>query len=169
MGWEQVMTKRVWLHCHSAPKTGLVTARGRTASTPPATVKTTATTPRMNFIVHSSGFNVQSPYMRSLDHCPKLWPLHDPSLRRDHVVTDRPMLRSRKGEDSPAAVRDPVNVLRGLISTKQIGSLDNTIFFGPRSQPKAYGAIANAVCLWRKPCDGPRTTRSRSGICHAPC
>jgi hypothetical protein len=86
VGWEQVRTKRVWLHCHSAPKTGLVTACGRTAATPPASVKTSAMTPRMNFIVHSSGLNVQSSYMRSHDHCPKLQPVHDPSIRRDYVV-----------------------------------------------------------------------------------
>jgi hypothetical protein len=52
------------------------------------------------------------------------------------------MLRSRKGENNPAAVRDLVNALRGLILTKQTGWPDETFFFDPRSQPKAYSAIA---------------------------
>jgi hypothetical protein len=56
------------------------------------------------------------------------------------------MLRSRKGENHPAVVRNPVNALRGLFLTKQTGRPDNTFFFDPRSQPKAYGAIAEG-CL----------------------
>jgi hypothetical protein len=136
---EQVTTKRLRLHCHSAPRPGLMNERGRAAAIErPATVKTSAMTPsvldlrQMKSISIAPGLDVQSVHLAG-----------------------RSFMRSDKSPQAAAASRRRVNhgtvvgapMAPGIILVAALPSTIGAMGIGVRGNTTTFQNAADRECV----------------------